>query len=197
MKTTAKDTREKILDSGLKLFSKKGYLGATTKEIAKGAGVAELTLFRHFSSKERLFEEVINSYTFLPALKGLLPEIKGMEFEEALYVIAGRFIERLTERRELIKIMHSEIHLYPAKVKKIYHDFLDEMVKTLAAYFRELQAAGRLRAFNPEMGARAFFGMFFSFFNAQEFLLRKEVKSVEPDMVVRAYVDIFINGTGK
>ena len=46
-----RDTRDKILDASLALFSKKGFLGATTKEIAKKAGVAELTLFRHFSSK--------------------------------------------------------------------------------------------------------------------------------------------------
>lgn len=192
-----RDTREKILEAGLKLFSKKGYLGATTKEIAKSAGVAELTLFRHFSSKERLFEEVINSYTFLPALKGLLPELKGLDFSDSLYVIAKRFIERLTERRELIKIMHSEIPLYPVKVKNIYHNFIDEMVRTLAKYFRELQAAGNLREFNPEMGARAFFGMFFSFFNAREFLLRKDLKNIDPEVVIRAYVDIFVKGTGK
>ncbi len=62
-------TKDRILKTGLKLFSKKGYLGATTKEIAKTAGIAEITLFRHFSSKERLFEEVINAYSFLPAKK--------------------------------------------------------------------------------------------------------------------------------
>ena len=48
-------TRDKILEAALFLFSKKGYLGATTKEIAKEAGIAELTLFRHFASKEKLF----------------------------------------------------------------------------------------------------------------------------------------------
>jgi AcrR family transcriptional regulator len=69
----AKDTREKILEAVLKLFSMKGYLGATTTEIAEKAGIAELTLFRHFTSKDKLFEEVMSVYSFLPALKGLLP----------------------------------------------------------------------------------------------------------------------------
>jgi AcrR family transcriptional regulator len=192
-----RDTREKILDAGLILFSKKGFIGATTKEIAREAGVAELTLFRHFSSKEGLFEEVINSYTFLPALRGLLPELKHLGYKEALYLIAKRFLERLTERKELIKIMHSEIHLYPVKVKEIYHNFLDEMVRTLASYFRDLKEGGVLRDFNPELGARAFFGMFFSYFNAQEFMLRKEVRSAEHDRVIREFIDIFIKGTEK
>ncbi len=192
----AKDTRQKILDAGLDLFSKKGYFGATTKEIAKKAGVAELTLFRHFSSKEKLFEEIINTFSFLPALKGLLPEIKNMDYSDALSLIARKFLERLSERRQLIRIMHTEITLYPAKVREIYHKFMDELFRTLASYFKELQDKGVLRGFNPELGARAFLGMFFSYFNAQQFLLKKGFK-VDNDSVIREFVGLFITGTVK
>ncbi len=190
-----RDTREKILDAGLRLFSKKGFLGTTTKEIAKKAGVAELTLFRHFSSKERLFEEMVRNYTFLPALKDLLPEIKDLDYDNALYEIARRFLARLSERTELIKIMHSEIHLYPAKVKEIYHNIIDEIFKTLASYFRELQEKGLLRGFQPELGARAFLGMLFSHFNAQEIMMRKQHMPADTEEVIRQYVDLFVRGT--
>jgi AcrR family transcriptional regulator len=190
-----RDTREKILDAGLRLFSKKGFLGATTKEIAKKAGVAELTLFRHFSSKERLFEEMIRSYTFLPALKGLLPEIKDLDYDVALYEIAQRFLARLSERTELIKIMHSEIHLYPAKVKDIYLNIIEEVFTTLASYFRELQEKGQLRKFQPELGARAFLGMLFAHFNAQEIMMRKQQMAADTGEVIREYVNLFAYGT--
>ncbi len=193
MKT--RDTKNKILEAGLKLFSEKGYLGATTKEIAKRAGVAELTLFRHFSSKEKLFEEMVNNYSFLPALKGMLPELKDMDYEDALSEIARRFLERLSERRGLIRIMHSEIHHYPSKVKEIYHNFIDEIFKTLAAYFKELQGRWILRDFNPELGARVFLGMFFSYFNAQELMVRKKYRFIDTEKVVKEFVGIFVNGT--
>ncbi len=56
-------TRERILETSLRLFSEKGYLGATTKEISAESGVAEVTLFRHFPSKESLFQGgAINLY---------------------------------------------------------------------------------------------------------------------------------------
>lgn len=190
-----KDTREKILEAGLMLFSKKGYLGATTKEIAKKAGVAELTLFRHFSSKERLFEEMINSYTFLPALKGLLPELKDLDYRDALSVIARKFLERLSERSELIKIMHAEVHRYPVKVKRIYQNFIGETFRTLASYFRELQGRGILRDFDPELAARAFLGMFFSYFNASTFAFRRDIDMADTEKVIGNYVDIFMRGT--
>jgi AcrR family transcriptional regulator len=190
-----KDTRERILDAGLKLFSKKGFLGATTKEIAKKAGVAELTLFRHFSSKDKLFEEMIQNYSFLPALKDLLPGIKDLSYEDALHEIGRAFLMRLSERSELIKIMHSEIHLYPAKVKEIYHHIIDEVFGTLASYFRELQAAGTLRAFQPELGARAFLGMLFAYFNAREIMMRKQHMPADTEEVIREYVGFFVHGT--
>lgn len=195
MKTA--DTKNRILEAGLRLFSKKGYLGATTREIAKQAGVAEVTLFRHFPSKEKLFEEMILTYSFLPALRGLVIEVKGMEYRDALSEIARRFLERLYERKDLIRIMHTEMYHYPSKVKIVYHNFIDEMVGTLASYFRELQGRAVLKNFSAEIGARAFLGMLFSYFNAHEILLKKRVRREEKERIISGFVEIFIGGTAK
>jgi AcrR family transcriptional regulator len=190
-------TRNKILETALKLFSKKGYLGATTKEIAKDAGIAEVTLFRHFPSKERLFEEVLNTYSFLPILKGLLPEIAQMSSREALTVIAKRFLDTLESRKDMIQIMNSEMRRYPGKIYKIHHSFIDEMIKTLASYFYAMRKKGIMRKFGTESGARAFLGMFFSYFNAREFHMFKKYRDIDTDKTIREFVDIFLRGTLK
>jgi AcrR family transcriptional regulator len=190
-------TKDRILKTGLKLFSKKGYLGATTKEIAKEASVAELTLFRYFPSKEKLFEEVINTYSFLPALRGLLPEITELSYEKGLSVIANKFLDSLMMRKDLVRIMHSEIHRYTEKIHKIYHSIIDETLKTLASYFAEMQKKGILRTFDTELGARAFLGMFFSYFDAENFLLLKKYKRTDTNTVIKEFVAIFIKGTMK
>lgn len=190
-------TRNKILETALKLFSKKGFLGATTKEIAKDAGIAEVTLFRHFPSKEKLFEDMINTYSFLPILKGLIPEISKMPYEKALVVIAKRFLDTLDTRKEMIQIMHSEVRRYPEKIHKIYHGFIDETIRTLASYFNEMYQKGILREFDIESGARAFLGMFFSYFNAKEFHMFKKYRNSENDKIIKEFVDIFLRGTLK
>ena len=191
----SKNTRDKILDAGLKLISTRGYLGATTKEIAKTAGVAEPTLFRHFASKEGLFEAVLTRNSFLTVLKELIPEISGMPYEKAMVEIAKKLLHALTLRKKMIKIMHSEMGRYPEKVQEIYHSFIDEMIRTLAAYFNDLMKKGRLREFDAEVGARAFFGMFLSYFNAEEFLMRKKYRTPDSERVVREFVRIFVQGT--
>ncbi len=192
-----KTTRDRILEAGLKIFSREGYLGGTTREIAKEAGIAEVTLFRHFPSKERLFEEMITRYSFLPTLKGLIPELKDMPYRQALSEIARQFLKRLDERKDLIRIMHSEMHRYPDKILKIYHCFIDGMFETLASYFREMQGEGVLRRFDAESGARAFLGMFFSYFNAQELMMRRRYRFYDTDRTIQQYVAIFVRGTTK
>jgi AcrR family transcriptional regulator len=51
------EVRQLLLDSAIEIFAQRGYGGASTKEIADAAGVAESALFRHFSSKANLFIE--------------------------------------------------------------------------------------------------------------------------------------------
>lgn len=187
-------TKEKILRTAIKLFSEKGYLGATTKEIAKEAGIAEVTLFRYFPSKENLFEETLSVYSFLPVLKNLLPKLHNVPFEEALKIIALEFLNTLESKKYLIKIMHSEVSNYPDKIHNIYHGFINEMIKTLASFFKEQQQKGILRNFNANSGAMAFLGMFFSFFNARELHMMKKFKELEINKIVEDFIDIFIKG---
>ncbi len=190
----SESTREKILETALKLFSQKGYLGATTKEIAKEAGIAEVTLFRYFSSKEALFGEVINTYSFLPTLKELLEKIRKEPYEKALKVIAYEFIKVLESKKDLIKIMHSEIQRYPEEIKKIYDNIIEHTIDLLSEYFKELQQKGFLREFDSVFAARAFLGMFFSYFYAKEIGKCLNLGKEDINEVVNAYVDIFLRG---
>ena len=51
--------RLKLLDAAARVYAETGFRGATTRRIAKEAGVNEITLFRHFGSKARLLHEAI------------------------------------------------------------------------------------------------------------------------------------------
>ena len=55
------DTREIILAAALEAYAKFGFRGATTRRIAETAGVNEVTIFRHFGSKELLLGEALRA----------------------------------------------------------------------------------------------------------------------------------------
>src|SRR6186997_1850169 len=48
-------TRERILAAARQVIRQRGLVGATTKEIARAAGVSEGTHYNHFRNKEALF----------------------------------------------------------------------------------------------------------------------------------------------
>lgn len=191
------NTKERLLLATLGLISQKGYLGTTTREIAQEAGVTELTLFRHFGSKERIFEEMLSRYTFLPKLRGLVPDLVGEDYVEALTVIGTEFLGTLRERKSLVKIMSTEITVYPEKIRRVYMRFVREMVRTLAGYFRDLQGRGVIGVFPPEAGARAFIGMLFTYFKTEEIMRGRTVGKREADRMVGDFVRIFAFGTAR
>jgi AcrR family transcriptional regulator len=189
------DTKERLFDASLKLISEKGYLGATTREIAQEADVTELTLFRHFGSKERLFMEVLSKYTFLPKLKELLPELEHLSYDDALRLVANKFLLTLKQRKPMIKIMYSEVNLYPEKIRQIYNKFITEIRMTLASYFASQQKKGVLRKVSPEVAARTFLGMLFSYFRTEEMMKGTDIARNKMEKDIRELVDIFIHGT--
>ena len=56
--TQADLTRERLVRAALELFTTEGYHLATTPQIARKAGVAEGTIYRHFRSKQHLLNEL-------------------------------------------------------------------------------------------------------------------------------------------
>jgi AcrR family transcriptional regulator len=69
-----------LLDAATTVFSQRGFARATTKEIAKVAGVAEGTIYRHFADKQDLFYAAFSAKSAITADVFLrLPELAGKE----------------------------------------------------------------------------------------------------------------------
>ena len=58
MSPAADLTHQRLIRAALELFSSRGYHDTTTAQIAKKAGVAEGTIYRHFPSKQQLLNEL-------------------------------------------------------------------------------------------------------------------------------------------
>jgi AcrR family transcriptional regulator len=53
------ETAEKILSGAMRVFSAKGFDGATTEEVASAAGVSKGLVFRYFPTKDELLQALI------------------------------------------------------------------------------------------------------------------------------------------
>jgi AcrR family transcriptional regulator len=102
------DTRTRILDSALELFSEQGFDGTTLQQIADRLGFTKAAIYYHFRSKDDLLEALVS-----PALTGL-DEL--LEAHEGLPDTPGerrRFVEdyldHLLGHRRLIAYMSSDL----------------------------------------------------------------------------------------
>jgi TetR/AcrR family transcriptional regulator len=93
----ASDRRRQLLDTALDFFSRKGFEGTTTKEIATAAGVTEAIIFRHFPSKHALYTAVIDDHHTSSQYAECMAEWKACmdrdDDEGLVRSIVGRIIE--------------------------------------------------------------------------------------------------------
>ena len=54
------DTKDKILEAALKIFSRDGYAGTNLKDIAEAVGVVKSGVYRHYAGKEELWNAVLD-----------------------------------------------------------------------------------------------------------------------------------------
>ncbi len=99
--------RKQIVDSALNLFVEKGYKGTTTQEIAKSAGVSEVTLFRNFDSKKDIFMEGV-----VPVLMETLEENLNVGEDELPEKVLERFLvsrlNLISDKRKIVKLILME-----------------------------------------------------------------------------------------
>lgn len=185
-------TRERILKAAFELISSRGYLGASTREIAQQARVAEVTLFRQFANKESLFTEVLRSFTSIPALSELMRQLKLCPFKEALRTL----IKHIEANRNWIRILSFEVNHAPDEMKNVYCDFLKQLFNALTDFFAHARECGHIRPdLDPEHAARAFHSMIFGFFHTEGLRGIKFDRSTEHTDMVDVFVDIFCQGT--
>jgi AcrR family transcriptional regulator len=73
-------TTDKIIEAASKLFSRQGYHGTSTRQIAQLAGVGENTLFRQFEHKEEIFWSTLRYHSSgLKLRRGLVEELAQNE----------------------------------------------------------------------------------------------------------------------
>lgn len=69
-----------IIEAARKLFSENGFKAVTTKAIAENANVNEVTIFRIFQNKTKLFDEVLNYIVSKPDIsKYISPDENNLE----------------------------------------------------------------------------------------------------------------------
>jgi len=153
------NTSDKLLLAAIDLMAEKGYHATTTKEIAAAAGVNEVTLFRHFGSKQKLLEAAFNKYHYGDEMTKLFQEKLVWELEPDLLLISRTYHTIMARNRKMIMIGIKEGSSIPGLDQWAGRHPL-KLKQLLSEYFTEMQKRGKIRSdANPVLQALSFMWM--------------------------------------
>ena len=138
-------TRRRILEAAEKVFSRDGFQGATTREIAREAQVNEVTLFRHFRSRDDLLRETILCRAITPE-ELLNPKAAWKsDLSGQLEQYVRKYYALLLEREALVRAVVGEGRLLPPAVREAVLEKMTPMRTALIERLQVAQKAGCIR----------------------------------------------------
>ena len=108
-------SRDRIMEAAIRVYAEHGFKGATTRRIADEAGVNEITVFRHFGSKDALITAALGACAAAPSAVDL-PEVPADPERELIAWATGELAD-LREHRALIMRVMSEMGERPEIVQ--------------------------------------------------------------------------------
>ncbi len=157
----AKDTKERILVAALDMFSQNGYAGTNIRELAASVGLAKSSMYKHFESKEEiwnaLLDEMIAYYDqrfgspeHLPPAPDSLEDLARMTMRLVNFTVHD---EKVVKTRKLLTIEQFRDDRAKALATRYFLTGLTEMFTRL---FSGMMDKGLLRRDDPAMVAFAY-----------------------------------------
>ena len=159
--SVAKDTKERILDAALEMFSKNGYAGTNIRELSASLGLVKSGVYKHFESKKAiwnaLLDEMIAYYAehfgspeHLPPVPDSLEEFIQMTMQMVNFTVRD---ERIIKTRKVLTL--EQFRDERARGLATKH-FLTGLTDMFTRIFAGMMEKGLLRKNDPGMLAFAY-----------------------------------------
>ena len=194
---SGEDRRQQLIEVAIDLFSRKGFGGTTTKEIAAAAGVTEAIIFRHFPSKTALYTAVLDSKTedcrhdeWFSGIQALMDrnDDAGVLRMLAAGILESYRADASFERIVLFAALEGHEHGLAH-----HRRFAVPVFEMFRDYIARRQREGALRAYDPGLVIAAIAGMAQNYGIYTELFGFKQLRMDESE-VVETFTNIMMRG---
>ena len=151
-------TKRKIFETSMKLFAEKGYDATSIEDITETVGVAKGTLYYHFTSKEEIFDFLVEEGIKLLQNSIDIKTAKFPNYIDKLKAIVMIQIKIVVKYEDLITILLSQFwgnEVRNQKCKK--HIF--EYIKKIEKIVQEGMDCKQIKKGNPQVVASEIYGL--------------------------------------
>jgi AcrR family transcriptional regulator len=169
-------TEVRLVEAAVQLFSRQGFKGTSTRDIAQLAGVNEATLFRYFGKKMDLFraaaESRLNRLKFGRELQSGLA--RDLDPDVIVPMLAAFVVENMSEHPELMRLLYVARFELPG-ADQIFREHLGPIFDAVNAYFSRCAAKGLIRDLDPTVATLGLAGAVGAHLNLHQLFTGRDV----------------------
>lgn len=123
-------TKRKIFETSMKLFAEKGYDATSIEDITETVGVAKGTLYYHFTSKEEIFDFLVEEGIKLLQNSVDIKVAKYANYLDKIKAIVLIQIKIVNKYEDLINIILTQLwgkEKRNQKCQKLIYDYIDKI----------------------------------------------------------------------
>jgi AcrR family transcriptional regulator len=189
----AEARRNQILMGAARVFTEKGFHKATTREIAKAAGVAEGTIYNYFDNKRDLLLAMIDLIG-MQSLKRIVLENPPDDPKELLTAIMRDRFQLAQEWGPHLLPILAEVFNDVELRELLYQQIAMPIISHVEKHIQNLVEAGRLRQIDPVIVTRAMVGAIIINFALKLSGLDPRYENFPVDSLIEQIVSIFFDG---
>ena len=192
----ASERRATIVAVAKVLFSDKGYHGVSVDEIARRLGVSPAILYRHFPSKEALYEQVLSEIACRRESYVEAVVSSDGSFADVLRRITHIYVSSVAKDPDYLRMELQSALKGSAATRQFFENRWRPFTDLIEYGLRELAGRERIRPINPSVAALLFQGMIREALYAKCIYHSPRYRELELDALVEQLTALFLRAVG-
>lgn len=149
-------TKIKIIETSIELFSRRGFSGASVREITKEVGIKESSLYKHFENKQEILETIFANFRretakLLPPMEHLQLIIETFSLQQFLERGIDNFLQHIDDpiNQKIWRILYIELFHHPMAQHIYLHEIMKRTIDCLTMVFEGMLQRGKMGPINP------------------------------------------------
>lgn len=186
--------RERMVEAAVELFADQGFAATTTRQIAHRARINEVSIYRHFSRKQKLFWTALQSRLECLHLRDELATGLAQDWDPEIVVpLMVRFLVQATTRYpELMRLLYISLVELGPRSERVYVEHMAPTFHAVREYFQRGAERGRLRSLDPSISVTAFLSTVLAHRDLHTLLTGKPVAYAGMEEVIAAYSSFWL-----
>ena len=153
MKPIKSGPQERVIEAAVQLFSRQGYSGTTTRQIADMAGINEASVFRYFPSKQEVFWAALYSRLERLHVRRALQDglAHGGKPEQVIPLIIQLMVNIAICQPEVVRLLDIGLVELRPGTERAYRRYVAPLLRSIREYLQSCVASGTLRNLDPSI----------------------------------------------